>query len=233
MHARSLDIYGGRDPRDVPSYSIREAARYLRMAPATLRSWVRGREYPRGEQKGYFKPLIQLPDPSSSQLSFWNLIEAYVISSLRTRHSVSMKAVRMALDFAEKEMDVDHLLLSPDLRTRAGDLFLDRYGQLINCSKSGQLAMKKILESYLERIEWDDEKLPLRLFPQYCRRHERKVVAIDPFISFGRPVVFSKGIPTLTIVNRIDAGETVEEVADDYDIEIWEVEEAIYYEEAA
>jgi cytochrome c oxidase subunit 2 len=34
------------DNRDVAAYTLAEAARYLRLPPATLRSWVLGREYP-------------------------------------------------------------------------------------------------------------------------------------------------------------------------------------------
>ena len=34
-----------RDARDNPAYSIAEAARYARVAPGTLRTWVNGRSY--------------------------------------------------------------------------------------------------------------------------------------------------------------------------------------------
>jgi hypothetical protein len=34
------DIYGGRDPRDIPFYAIREAALCLDLNPAMLRTWA-------------------------------------------------------------------------------------------------------------------------------------------------------------------------------------------------
>lgn len=37
-----VDLYRGRDPRDVPTYGIREAASYMRLPPTTLREWVTG-----------------------------------------------------------------------------------------------------------------------------------------------------------------------------------------------
>jgi uncharacterized protein (DUF433 family) len=46
-------------------------------------------------------------------------------------------------------------------------------------------------------------------------------------------VIQSKGISTATIVKRIDAGELVQDIADDYDLDPEEVEEAIIYERAA
>jgi hypothetical protein len=42
-------------------------------------------------------------------LSFWNLIEAHVLRALRTEHAVSVKALRKALDYAEKELGIERL----------------------------------------------------------------------------------------------------------------------------
>jgi len=232
MKGDGSTIYGGRDTRNLPAYSVAEVAKYLRLPSATLRSWVVGRRYPRGKEVAFFRPLLQPADASPVQLSFNNLIEAHVLKALRTEHGVSIKAVRDALDFAQKACGIEHLLLSDELRTGAADLFLDKYGQLINLSKSGQLAMKRILEDHLKRVERDQRKLPLRLFP-FLARQALHVIAIDPFLSFGRPVIWGKGISTAQIADRIDAGESINDVADDYDLETWEVEEAIIYERAA
>jgi len=58
-------------------------------------------------------------------------------------------------------------------------------------------------------------------------------IGIDPTIAFGRPVVLSRGISTATIVERIDAGETLRAVADDYGLTTTDVEQAVVYERAA
>lgn len=228
-----IDIYGGHPASEVPTYNFAEAARYLHIATATLRSWVLGRPYPRRDKEGFFQPLIRLPEEDKKQLSFSNLVEAHVLWALRTTHSVSMHNVRAALDFAEAKLGINRLLLSPELRTDAGDLFLEKYGELLNLSKSGQLAMKKILEAYLDRVEWDIHR-PSRLFPFIAGEVlGSKVIVIDPLVSFGRPVVARKAIGTSVIVSRIDAGETVEDLALDYGLDPSEIEEAILYEQAA
>ena len=69
---RKTGTYGGRDPRDLPLYTIGQAARYLHLAPATQRSWVEGRTYPRAGGEAFFKPLIQKPERSDPRLSFTN-----------------------------------------------------------------------------------------------------------------------------------------------------------------
>ena len=228
------DIYGGQDPRDIPAYGFNEAARYLKIAPATLRSWVIGRPYPLRERTGFFEPLIQLPDSNENKLSFANLVEAHVLRSLRTEHSVSIQAVRRALQYAQNQFNIKRLLLSPELLAGAGELFLNKYSELISLSKSGQFVLRKVLESYLKRIEWEND-LPIRLYP-FLREEtadDARPIVINPFISFGRPIIERKSVSTATIVDRFDAGETESELAADYDLEISEIETAIIYELAA
>ena len=217
---------------DIPAYTITEAARYLKLAPATLRSWFMGRSYPKRDGPGYFEPLLQFADPEQRLLSFTNLVEAYVLRALRQNHNVSITALRTALNYAEQELKISRLLMKHDLLTVAGDLFLQYYGHLINLSQSGQMAMRKVLEAYLARVEWDME-LPSRLYPYVVGIDTQKVIAIDPAIGFGRPVLINKGISTAVIVDRIDAGESVETLAEDYDLKPDEIEMAIVYERAA
>lgn len=221
--------------RDVAAYTPAEAARYLRLPTATLRSWVLGRHYPTAEGRSRFPPLIRLASRQPPLLSFSNLIEAHVLRSLRAEHAVSIKAVRSALAYAEKELDIDRLLLRSELCTRAGKMFLDRYGQLIELTASGQLAMRRMFDEHLKRIEWDTSKFPLRLYPfvSAAAPSDERSIVIDPCIAFGRPVVVRKGVSTATIADRIDAGESVEEVAADYDLGSSEIEQAIVYERAA
>src|SRR5579863_980707 len=221
--------------RDCAAYTLAEAARYLRLPAATLRSWLLGRQYPTAEGRGQFRPLLRPASRRPPLLSFVNLIEAHVLRSLRTEHGVPVKALRSALGYAEKELGIDRLLLRPELRADAGRIFLDRYGELIELSASGQLAMRRLFDAHLRRIDWDAAKIPVRLYPflSEAAPSDARPIVIDPRIAFGRPVVQRKGVSTSAIAERIDAGETVEDVAADYDLGGSEIEQAILYERAA
>ena len=74
-----------RDLHSLPAYGIKEAAHYLSIPNATLRSWVLGRHYPTGTGKRFFWPIIELPDKDQRLLSFVNLVEAHVLDAIR-RH---------------------------------------------------------------------------------------------------------------------------------------------------
>lgn len=226
---------GASDLRHQPAYGPAEAARYLRLPAATLRAWLVGRAYPKGGEQATFHPLIRPALRQPLQLSFFNLVEAHVLRALRTEHGVALPELRKAIAYAQKKLDIERLLLSQELRTHAGQVFLDRYLELINLSASGQLAMRKMFEDHLKRVEWDEWQFPVRLYPYVdaTRRGGERPIAIDPKIAFGRPIIRRVGISTGAITDRIDAGERVADLAADYDLSPEEVEQAVLYSRAA
>jgi len=224
------------DIRDQPAYTLAEAARYLKVAPATLRAWFLGRRYPKGDGTAHSNPLIRPARNPPPTLSFWNLIEAHVLRSLRTDHEVKMDSLRRAIAYAERQLRIGRLLLSQELRTDAGTLLLERYGELIDLSASGQIAMRHTFKEHLDRVEWDEWRFPVRLYPftaSNAAKVEDRRVAIAANIAFGRPVWAQTGVATATIANRIDYGETVKDVAQDYGLSEEDVESAVLYERAA
>jgi uncharacterized protein (DUF433 family) len=220
--------------RDQAAYGMAEAARYLKLPSATLRSWLVGRPYPKGDTVATFRPLIRPARKQPLLLSFYNLVEAHVLRSLRTEHGIAISKVREAIKFAEGRLGIERLLLNKALSTHAGSVFLEEYGRLINLTNSGQLAMRRMLEAHLKRVEWDDRAFPIRLYPYVSTQASAtRPIAIDPSIAFGRPVVLRMCVSTEAIAGRLDAGETVADLAEDYDLKPEEIEEAVLYERAA
>jgi hypothetical protein len=184
------------DIRNQPAYTVAEAARHLKVAPATVRSWTADRTYPRGAGAAHSSPLICPSKNSPPTLSFWNLIEAHVVRSLRTDHTVEADALRAAIRYVEQTLRVERLLVSPELSTEAGQLLLDRYGQMIELSASRQVAMRRRFTEHLARLEWDEWKFPVRLFPFTSSDviSSARSITINAKVAFGRPVLAQKGI---------------------------------------
>jgi helix-turn-helix protein len=202
-------IYQGRDPRELPAYTVAEASRYVSVPPATLRSWFSGRTYPKAGGIGSFKRILT-PADSRGHLSFRNLVEAHVLRGLRTRHGIRIRTIREALKVAEEHLGIEHLLYRHhELLAGERSLFLRYYGELLHLDASEQIAMRRVLEAFLSRVEWDDKHLPIRLFPFFRGvESERRAVVIDPQVSFGRPILARSGIGTAALVQRIDATTT-------------------------
>ena len=223
------DLYGGINPRDIPTYAISEAARYLRIPSGTVRSWVAGRRYKTTQGDQYFQPLILTNDRKPRLVSFTNLIEVHVLRAIRKDHKIQLDKVRAALDYLESELQVTHPLASSEFRTDGVNLFTEHYGTLINASQSGQTNLKDALNSHLERIEPDDSGLAIKLYP-FTRSQEEsnpRIVVIDPRIAFGRLVIVGTGIPTHIVAERYQAGDSIDDLADDYNCCHDTIEEAI------
>jgi uncharacterized protein (DUF433 family) len=197
-----------------------------------LRDWVVGRTYPTSQGGQFSPPLIELADPSAPLLSFTNLVEAYVLASLRRRHRIQMHKVRDALLYLKKKLGAKHPLASERLETDGRSLFIKKYGQLIDLPEDGQLAIEAVMKPYLQRIEHDASGLAIRFFPvrRSADAESPRTVVIDPFLSFGKPVLAGTGVQTGIIFHRFDTGELIAELADDYGLDPEQIEEAIRYE---
>lgn len=229
MTRGGFKVYANHDPRELPAYGLTEAAHYLRIPKATLRSWVLGRYYPIQSGRRFFRPVITLPERNRLLLSFMNLVEAHVLDAIRREHEIPLEKVRRALHYLQNQFPSKHPLTDQRFETDGLSLFVEKYGKLINISADGQLAMRKLLEAHLRRIERDDAGFAVRLFPFTRKREleEPRAIVIDPYVSFGRPVLFGTGIATAVIAERYKAGESVDQLAQDYERERLEIEEAI------
>jgi uncharacterized protein (DUF433 family) len=225
-------LYGGRDPRDVPSYATWEAARYVRLPLRTVQNWSFGF----GSYGG--TPLIHMADAERHLLSFWNVAELHVLGALRRYHQISPQKLRRIIRYLEDTFSSQHPLLTERMLTDGVSVFIEKTGTLINATKGGQLAMRQLLEAHLHRIEQDVDGLAIRLFPfvrhdpntqraPLALAQEPRIISIDPRIRFGRPVITGTSIPTDEIAERFRAGDTVEQIAEEYGRPSQEIQEAI------
>lgn len=218
------------DFRELPAYTISEAAHYLSVPATTIRYWSMGRDR--------YKPLIRVPacvshGANPTLLSFLNLTELHVLAAIRREHGVKMPSVRVAIKYlaqhAEGSLGKRHPLISQDLDTDGLDLFVEQYGQLVNISQAGQIAMRQIISEALRRIDRDPSGLPVKLCPftRSSTEDTPAMIVIDPRLSAGRPVIAGTGLATELIAERYKAGESIAVLAQDYGRENAEIEEAV------
>lgn len=208
------------DLRNSTQYGYVEASKALQIPASTLRAWTRG-------QDG-FEPVFR--PAGKGGLSYFNLIEAQVLRAIRMVGKVKMSCVREALDVGWEDHGIERLLIHRDFRFGRSGLFIERYSQLVRLTRSKQMVFELILNEHLSRVEYDGNGFPKLFFPNLAKYSEKKYIRINPFVSFGRATVKTRPISTQAIVSRIDAGEELKFVAEDYEIKREEVEAAIYYE---
>jgi uncharacterized protein (DUF433 family) len=216
------------DVRNRPAYSIGEAANYLRMSPATLQSWALGRTYPTVSGEKFCEPIFVIADKPNRRLSFVNLVEANTLAAMRRDYRLKMPNIRAALEYVSDQFGVKRPLCDQQFETNMADLFVERFGELVNVSKKGQVEMGEMLRAALRRVERDNRGIPIRLFPAAAHSVERSpYVAFDPTIAFGRPIIIGSGVQVDIVYERFEAGESTDELATDYGVERAAIEEAI------
>ena len=229
----ALDFYEGRDPRDIPAYSFREVAVSVGVPTSTLRAWCVG--------QANFKPVLSLPSDWSDYhaLSFFNLIEANVVAELRREHKVPMARVRSALEFLAENVPVPHPLVEKELLVTPNQrVYIVHEGRRIDISAGGQWPLDAVVRSLLRRVHRGRQGIVL-FFPRVAppRRvaipeDEYAPVAVDPEVCFGRPVVAGTGVPTDVIADRYLGGDSIEKMAEDYDLSEEHIEAALRFERA-
>lgn len=228
QHTKKATIF------DKPAYPASEAAYILNLPPATVKAWSFGQTR-RDDGSVRFKAVIRAADARNRLLSFANLCELHVLAAIRRVHRVSLPKVRDSVEYLRSQLGADRPLIDRQFKTNGIDLFVEHASKLLNVSRQGQEALRGEFELALARIERDNQGNPIKLFP-YSRTSDHtaaqpKSVVIDPRLSFGRPVLTQSAVPTEVIFDRFQAGDSLQDMALDYNVGEKEIEEALRFEQ--
>lgn len=220
-----------------PQYTLSEAARWAKVHPSTLRYWVRGKTYSLAHgREGVAPPIVSGAEDGPALLSFQDLVELLVIAYLRAHHAVRLEKLREAADYMRDQLGIERPFLHQLLVDADGrNLFIEKYGSLLNVSRKGQTELRGVVEGFIRRVDFDADGLARRvyLFTRPARPLDSpRAIAIDPTVRFGQPFAVGCAVETRSIAARFQAGETIGELAEDYRTDRDEIEEAIRYEES-
>jgi uncharacterized protein (DUF433 family) len=233
------------DIRELPSYSITEAAHYIGIPPSTLKSWFRGYKGPTGKR---YPAMIKPADPKRLLLSFYNLAEAHILDAAR-RRGVNDRKVRIAVEWANECLPGQHPLLSYEFATAGQRMFVQKLqGKTIEASRYGQyvdLRLAPVLKRFLKTIIRGADYLPVEIHPirptppppaspPNKPRKKRVYVmesplAINPTICSGRPIVKGTDVLASVLRHRAHAGEPLSDLSKDYGLDISEIKTVVKY----
>jgi uncharacterized protein (DUF433 family) len=159
-------------------------------------------------------------------------VEAGLLRSYRRDHDVPLKELRDFIDRLRDEYQVPCPLA--DRRPFVGSgrrLLIDLQGRsqldpesCLVAVANGQTVLTAAGEEFYERVDWPGDE------PASWRPHEDPVspIRVNPLVRFGLPAV--GGISTEAIAGELDGGTSLEEVADDFGLDIDAVRWAQSYE---
>jgi uncharacterized protein (DUF433 family) len=220
----------------IGSYSLREAALFLRIPFAKIRRWAAGYWYSAVDEDRFSQPVVpgQADAMDERVLSFHELMELAVIAFYRSE-GVSMAVVRKARAAAQELFEVEFPFAMERLRTDGHGIFAnlahvsevsdDRL--LVELSKS-QLTYTALVEPFLRtNVDFGADGMASTYWPL----GRDKPILLDANRSFGRPIAKSNGTPTFVLYQMRQSGETLERLAAWYGLPLAELESALEFEE--
>jgi uncharacterized protein (DUF433 family) len=102
----------------------------------------------------------------------------------------------------------------------------------VNLSRKSQKEFREFVALYLQRIQRNEAGRVSRLYPFIIaeREDEPKTISISPTVSFGKPVLSGTGISTSVVAGRFSARDSLQELAEEYQVDIRILEDAIRWE---
>ncbi|MFE8014437.1 DUF433 domain-containing protein [Streptomyces antibioticus] len=178
-----------------------EVASHLEIPRSTLKSWLNG--------KAGRAPLVHQVEPvrkGQPSVPFIGVAEAYVLRSLRSM-GLRMSEIREAAAAVRDAFDTPYGLVSRGIATDGVSLLVEH----------GWAPASRALSDHLRRLTWEPgdnfpSSLRLRQYP------DSLPVVIDPRFGHGLPVVAANRVPVRAITDLWEAGESVEDIAYDYDM---------------
>ncbi len=191
-------------------YDQVDAARLIRRHPETVARWTDGKQ-------------SLHPVSPSAYLEFLDVISLYVISQLRERE-VSLNDIRRGREYLTERLQTPYPFAHRRLAT-VGTAFFGEIEQWVDVGRRGQGAFKTMITDVLAPIGYGSDGLASVWKPA-------PGVWINPLIQTGSPCIEGTRVPTRVLAEMAAAGDDPAEIADDYALELIQVEAALAYEQA-
>ena len=212
-----------------PVYGVAEAAGLLGLRSDRARAWLDG--YERSGVR--YAPVIRAEQTGEDLVTWGEFVELGYLREYR-RKGVPLQQLRPVIEELRREFETPYPLATARPYVYGKDLVLevqerhDLPTPIAMVIRSGQqILLADAAKQFFRKVEFDPagDEVARRIRPA----GPASPVVIDPLVRFGRPVV--AGVSTERLWELSDAGESIEEIADGYDLPEEEVRAAVAYEE--
>lgn len=203
----------------LPAYQVKSAAQYAGVSTVTVLNWQKG-----GAEAG----SAIAPRGARESLSYLQLQELAIVSAMR-KQGIKLQTIRLARDYLASRYLLEFPFADPRVKADGQDILMEleddlgREAKLIVANKGGQYVWPEIIGKRFAEFEYDDS-----FAVRWHVGGEKSGIVIDPRVSYGAPAV--KGVPTWALKGRYAAGETIDDLADDFVISVSDVRTALKFE---
>lgn len=221
-------------------YSVAEAARFAGTTGGNVARWFRGLR--RGEKA--YPPLFsdrRRPFGEPISLSFLEVIEVIAVAAFK-REGVSPERIRNARDFSLVHLTDSYPFASYDFKVRGARILHD-YEQQHPDEQSGSMVVDigdkaaqwklngfdDLADAVIEYGEPNRMPWAVRYYPRGRDGH----LVVDPRYGSGRVTMIGHNLLATVVAGRYSGGDSIDFIAEDYELDREAVEAAIAYCESA
>lgn len=203
-------------------YSIPDAATILDLPKNKVRRWIKkywemefvkeNGEYTWGEGR-------------ERAFNFYTLIELITVHTLR-EYGVTFPVIKEAHDRLSTLLETPYPFANSELLSDGDRIFYEHDTSLLQLDKKQQFSFTRLVAPYCKKIDFHDKTLMAERFWPLGKNHD---IVVDPHHHFGQPVLVGTNITVYTIINLLRAGESPEFIAELYELDLKQVEDARRY----
>jgi uncharacterized protein (DUF433 family) len=208
-----------------PLYSYAEADYLAHAGRGAARRWLAGYNRIDAEGNRVSSRPITSTDRDLEAVSFLDLMEVVAVAGLKDL-GFSIRQIRGIVENCQKLLHVERPLVSLTFKTDGREIFVPHDDSLLEVGRRrGARAWDEVLNPFLQKLDYT-EKLASRWWPL----GKDQPIIVDPSYGYGLPVVVNSGVRTEIIRERFGAGDSYEQIAQDFGLEPPDVERALQFE---
>ncbi len=213
-------------------YTVPDAGRLSGVTQRRIRYWLKGlpsEEVPESNDRRLWKGELH-PINDKLALGFLDLQEVRFIDAF-LQAGVTWHLLRRAHGVARQRYEIEHPFCTRRFVTDGSQIIeeiaLGPEGVAYEEVVQGQRVFRQVTKPFLRDLEFADDDQLVRWWPLGRQR----AVVLDPHRQFGQPITAGAGIATEILQAAAKAGQSVEEIAEWYELDVASVRDAIEFEQ--
>jgi len=207
-------------------YTAPDISRIFKIPYPKIKYWFR--YYIRNKLFHSIGYRYYFPIKDTIAVNFLSLIEMYIFFTLKERNIKTSYIVKMHTQMS-KYLNTPYPFASQDFYISGRQVYFEQTGSLIEASDINQKFILGFVNQFVEKIKFGDKRLARKFYPL----GRNKSVVLNPENQCGQPTIDGTSILTDTLFEYYKGKESIETIANLFELSIENVRDAIEFHQVA
>jgi uncharacterized protein (DUF433 family) len=214
-----------------PVYTYPQVDRLLGLTRGTAKRWLNG--YTRNRVP--YPPILRHQPSETRWVTWGEFVETRFFAGYRDVDNIPAKRMRRIVEVLREQFDTTYpLAYAAPFLYSDGRLLLyqaqrtaelpDEFATEV---ETGQIVLTPWVDRFVDSVRYDDEEGAVTALRPDA---DFPVVIADPLRRGGEPVLTGHNVRVATVASLVRGGESIDNVADWYNLSVDEVRQAVHYD---